>query len=67
MYVRTSFGNRFFFTDSLEPVVPAELARSVVVGEKLPLSPGYSISEGRLAFRRNETKPGGTVRARGGR
>ena len=31
--------------------VPAELAKSVVVGEKLPvLPPGYSISEGRLPY-----------------
>ena len=31
--------------------VPAELAKSVVIGEKLPaLPPGYSISEGRLAY-----------------
>ena len=31
--------------------VPAELAKSVVIGENLPvLPPGYSISEGRLAY-----------------
>ena len=31
--------------------MPAELARSVVFAEKLPnLLPGYSISEGRLAY-----------------
>ena len=31
--------------------VLAELTRSVVIGESLPISPlGYSISEGRLAY-----------------
>lgn len=45
----TSFGSKVFFMDSpsIEPVLVAELARSIVVGEKLPfLLPGYSISEG---------------------
>ncbi len=31
--------------------IPVELAKSVVIGEKLPdLPPGYSISEGRFAY-----------------
>lgn len=31
--------------------VPAELAKSVAIGEKLPvLPPEYSVSEGRLAY-----------------
>ena len=61
-FIRTASRNKFLYTehrkdeevaedgDDDEDVL-AELTRSVVIGENLPISPlGYSISEGRLAY-----------------